>query len=173
MTTAAQTTPRHRLRAVLGAAVLGTTLLGGCAVFNPQQTDYAYQAADGVNVTFGDLDVRGLAVIADTKGAPGVLIGQLVNTSDDDLDVSLASEGSQPTQVTVPRHGSLSLGEDGESVTLSSVSAAPGDVLNVQVSTAATGQNIATVPVLPALGYYKDMTPAPAASPSASASASG
>lgn len=153
--------------------MLGTTLLGGCAVFNPQQTDYAYQAADGVNVTFGDLDVRGLAVIADSKGAPGVLIGQLVNTSNDDLDVSLASEGSQPTQVTVPRHGSLSLGGDGESVTLSSVAAAPGDVISIQVSTSATGQNVATVPVLPALGYYKDLTPAPEASPSASASASG
>lgn len=175
VTTAAQTTPRHRLRAVLGAAVLGTTLLGGCAVFSPVQTDYAYQAADGVNATFGDLDVRGLAVIADAKDAPGALIGQLVNTSDEDIDVSVSSEGSEPTQMTVPRHGTVSFGEEGEAVSLSSVGAAPGEVLEVQVATSATGQNVVTVPVLPPLGYYEGVTPAPAssASPSASASASG
>lgn len=172
MTNAASTAPRHRLRAVLGAAVLGTTLLGGCAVFSPQQTDYAYQAADGVNATFGDLDVRNIAVIADAKDAPGALVGQLVNTSDEDIDVSIASEGSQPIEVTVPRHGSLSLGEDGENATLSTVTSAPGDVLVVQVSTRATGQNVVSAPVLPALGYYKDVTPAPESSSSASPSAS-
>lgn len=173
MTTAAQTTTRHRLRAVLGAAVLGTTLLGGCAVFSPVQTDYAYQAADGVNATFGDLDVRNLAVVADAKDAPGALVGQLVNTSSEDLDVSLASEGGQPVEVTVPRHGSVSLGEDGESATLSTVPAAPGEVVTISVSTSGTGQNLLTTPVLPPVGYYEGVTPAPASSPSASASTSG
>lgn len=86
---------------------------------------------------------------------------RLVNTSDEDIDVSIASEGSQPIEVTVPRHGSLSLGEDGENATLSTVTSAPGDVLDVQVSTRATGQNVVSAPVLPALGYYKDVTPAP------------
>jgi len=169
VTTAAQTTPRHRLRAVLGAAVLGTTLLGGCAVFSPVQTDYAYQAADGVNASFGDLDVRNLAVVADAKDAPGALVGQLVNTSSEDIDVALASEGSQPVEVTVPRHGTVSLGEE-EPATLSTVPAAPGEVITLQVATSATGQNVLTTPVLPPLGYYEDATPAPAASPSASES---
>ena len=172
MTTAAQTTPRHRLRAVLGAAVLGTTLLGGCAVFSPVQTDYAYQAADGVNATFGDLDVRNLAVVADAKDAPGALVGQLVNTSTEDIDVSLSSEGSEPVEVTVPRHGTVSLGEDGESATLSTVPAAPGEVVTIAIATSGTGQNVLTTPVLPPLGYYEDFTPAPASSPSASPSAS-
>ena len=172
MTTAAQTTPRHRLRAVLGAAVLGSTLLGGCAVFSPVQTDYAYQAADGVNATFGDLDVRNLAVVADAKDAPGALVGQLVNTSTEDIDVSLSSEGSEPVEVTVPRHGTVSLGEGGESATLSTVPAAPGEVVTIAIATSGTGQNVLTTPVLPPLGYYEDFTPAPASSPSASPSAS-
>jgi hypothetical protein len=137
-------------------------------VFSPVQTDYAYQASDGVSATFGDLDVRGLAVIGESKDAAGVVIGQLVNTSSEDLTVSISSEGSEPTEVTVPRHGSVSLGEDGESVTLSKVAAAPGEVLEVQVATSATGQNLLTAPVLPALGYYEGVTPAPAASASSS-----
>lgn len=171
VTTAAQTTPRQRLRAALAAAVLGSTMLGGCAVFSPVQTDFAYQAADGVNATYGDLDVRGFAVIADAKGAPGAVIGQLVNASDEDIDVAISSEGSQPTRVTVPRHSSVSLSED-EAVTLSSVSVAPGDVLEVQVATPRTGQNVLTTPVLPALSYYEGLEPAPAASSSDSPSAS-
>lgn len=171
VTTAAQTTSRHRLRAALAGAVLGSTMLGGCAVFSPVQTDYAYQAADGVNATFGGLDVRGFAVIADAKDAPGAVIGQLVNTSDEDIDVAISSEGSQPAQVTVSRRSSLSLSE-GEGVVLSSVSVAPGDVLEVQIATRETGQNVLTAPVLPAQSYYEDLAPAPAASPSASASAS-
>lgn len=173
MTTAALTTSRHRLRAVLGAAVLGTTLLGGCAVFSPQQTDYAYQAADGVNASYGDLDVRGLAVIAEAKDAPGALIGQLVNTSDEDMDVSIVAEGSEPIEVRVPRHGVVSLGADGEEATLASVPAAPGGIVDVQISTQATGQNVIATPVLPRGGYYEDVTPAPASSPSASDASAG
>ena len=148
--------------------MLGSTLLGGCAVFSPVQTDFAYQASDGVNATFGELEVRGLAIVAKAKDSPGVVIGQLVNRGNDDLRVSLSSEGSQPTEVTVPRHGSVSLGGSGESVTFGSLPAGPGEVLDVQVATGATGQNVLAAPVLPALGYYADVTPAPEASPSAS-----
>lgn len=171
VTTAAQTTPRHRLRAALAAAVLGSTLLGGCAVFSPIQTDFAYQAADGVNATFGDLDVRNLAVIAEAKDAPGAVIGQLVNSSDEDIDVAISSEGSQPARVTVPRHSSLSL-DEGDGVVLSTVTVAPGDVLEVQVATPGTGQNVLSAPVLPAVSYYTGVAPASAASPSGSPSAS-
>lgn len=144
-------------------------------MFNPVQTDLAYQAADGVNATFGDLDVRGLAVIAKAKDAPGAVIGQLVNGTDEDIDVAIASQGSQPVRVTVARHSSLSLA-DGEGVTLSTVAAAPGDVLEVSIATAATGQNVLTAPVLPALSYYEGIEPAPAPapdSPSASPSTTG
>ncbi|MFC7491151.1 MULTISPECIES: hypothetical protein [unclassified Knoellia] len=173
MTTAPLTTPRHRLRAALAAAVLGTTLLGGCAVFSPVQTDYNYQAADGVNTTFGDLEVRGLLVVADAKDGQGTVVGQLVNTSNEDIEVAFASEGATGAEVTVPRRSSLSLGE--EPVTLSSVAAAPGDVLQLQMATPGTGQNVLTVPVLPSAAYYEEARPPGStgpASPSPSASES-
>ncbi|KGN34441.1 hypothetical protein N802_13495 [Knoellia sinensis KCTC 19936] len=178
MTTAALTTSRHRLRATLAAAVLGSTLLGGCAVFSPMQTDYAYQAADGVNATFGDLDVRGLVIVSDAKDAAGNLVGQLVNSSNEDLQVAFATEAGPGGQVTVPRRSSVNLGEE-EPLTLPKVGVNPGDVLQLQVATAGTGQNILTVPVLPSLAYYEDSRPpgssgpataTPSASPSASAS---
>lgn len=176
MTTAPVTTSRHRLRAALAAAALGTTLLGGCAVFSPVQSDVAYQAADGVNATFGDLDVRGVLVVSDAKDGAGNIVGQLVNTSNEDIDVAFASEGGAGPQVTVGRLSSLTLGE-GEAATLPKVTAAPGDVLQLQVTTAATGQNVVTVPVLPSLAYYEGDRPpgstgAPSSTPKASPSES-
>lgn len=164
MTTAPVTTPRQRLRATLAAAVLGTTLLGGCAVFSPVQTDEAYQASDGVNATFGSLDVRGLVVVSKAKDTAGNIVGQLVNTSNDDIQVAFASEGGAGGQVTVARYSSVSLGQQ-ESATLPKVMVNPGEVLQLQVTTAATGQNLVTVPVLPADAYYKDHAPSPSATP--------
>lgn len=177
MTTAALTTSRHRLRAALAAAALGSTLLGGCAVFSPVQTDYVYQPADGINASFGDLDLRGVLVVADAEGGPGSVVGQLVNNGTESVDVSIGTaDGPAPEPVTVEPGSSLSLGED-SSVTLASVPAAPGAVVPLQVSTPATGVNVVGVPVLPALDYYEDSKPstapsgsAPAASPSASPS---
>ncbi len=163
VTTAPVTTPRHRLRAALAAAALGTTLLGGCAVFSPVQTDVAYQASDGVDATFGDLDVRGVLVISDAKDGAGNIVGQLVNSSNEDIDVAFATDGGAGPQVKVPRRSSVTLGE-GESATLPKVTVSPGDVLQLQVITAATGQNVVTVPVLPAKGYYTDDKPSPSAS---------
>ena len=168
VTTALVTTPRQRLRATLAAAALGTTLLGGCAVFSPVQTDVAYQAADGVNATFGSLDVRGIVVVSEAKDAAGSIVGQLVNTGNEDIDVAFASEGGAGGQVSVPRHSSVTLG-DGESATLPKVTVAPGGVLQLQVATPETGQNVVIVPVLPATAYYKDSAPSPSTSPSASA----
>ena len=168
VTTAALTTPRHRLRAALAAAALGSTLLGGCAVMSPVQTDYVYQAADGVNATFGDLDLRGVLVIADAKDGPGSVVGQLVNNGDEDVEVTIGTAGGPGSPVTVERGSSLALGAE-SAVALSSVPAAPGDVVQLQVATQGTGQNIVTVPVLPALGYYEDSKPSAAPSESASA----
>ncbi|KGN36666.1 hypothetical protein N803_03830 [Knoellia subterranea KCTC 19937] len=171
------TTPRRRLRAALAAAAIGTTLLGGCAVFSPMQTDEDYQAADGVNATFGDLDVRGVVVVSNAKDSEGQIVGQLVNTSNEDIDVSFAADGGEGGQVTVDRHSSLALGDD-TALVLPKVGVAPGDVLQLQVTTAGTGVNVVQVPVLPATAYYESHKPAgapavtEAATPSASASAS-
>jgi hypothetical protein len=133
---------------------------------SPVQTNYVYQAADGVNATFGDLDLRGVLVIADAKDGPGSVVGQLVNNGDEAVEVTIGTAGGPGSPVTVERGASLALGAE-TSVALSSVPAAPGDVVQLQVATQGTGQNIVTVPVLPALGYYEDSKPsaAPSASP--------
>lgn len=169
MTNAALKPARRRLGATLAAAALGASMLGGCAVFSPQQTDINYQAADGVNATFGDLDLRGMVVVTDAKDAPGAIVGQLVNTGDEDLDVAFATEGSEGGTVKVPRHGSLELTKD-DAVPLSKVAAAPGDMIQVVVTTQSTGQNVVNVPVLPPVQYYEGIkgSPAPSASPTSS-----
>jgi len=144
-------------------------MLGGCAVLSPVQTDYDYQAADGVNATFGELDVRGLVVISEGKDKPGTVIGQLVNRGDEDLQVAFGTEQARTEPTTVPRHGSLTLGE-GKTVTLPSVPVAPGEVVQLRVAVPTTGENVLDVPVLPPTQYYSEDAPAPT-SPSASPSA--
>lgn len=175
VTTAALTTSRHRLRTALAAAALGTTLLGGCAVFSTVQTDQPYQPADGVNATFGELDLRGVLVVAETEDGPGTVVGQLVNNGPDDIMVTIGTTADAPMQapVTVERGSSFTLGEE-SSGRLASVPAAPGDVVQLQVSTQDTGQNVVTVPVLPPEGYYADVTPpsAPAVQPGSTPSPS-
>lgn len=171
MTTAAQMTSRRRFRATLAVAALGTALLSGCSEFSPQQTDYNYQAADGVNTTFGDLDLRGIVVVADAKDAPGAIVGQLVNTGSEDIKVSFAADGAAGGSVTVPRRGSLDLVKS-DPVSLPKVAVEPGAMIQLGVTTSATGQNVVLVPVLPPSFYYEGITPsvAPTGSPSATAS---
>lgn len=175
VTTAALTTSRHRLRTALAAAAVGTTLLGGCAVFSTVQTDQPYQAADGVNASFGELDLRGVLIVAETKDGPGTVVGQLVNNGSEDIEVTLGTTADAPMQapVTVERGSSFTLGEE-SSGQLASVPAGPGDVVQLRVSTRDTGQNVVTVPVLPAEGYYEDVTPpsAPATQPGSTPSPS-
>ena len=48
-------------------------LLTGCQIISPRQTDVMYAAADGVALDVGDVQLRNLVVVADTKGGPGTL----------------------------------------------------------------------------------------------------
>ena len=81
------------------------------------------------------------------------------------VDVTIGTAGGPaPAPISVEPGASLALGAE-TAVPLASVPAAPGDVVPLQVSTPGTGQNVVTVPVLPALGYYEGSKPS--VSPSA------
>lgn len=137
------------------AAVLATS---GCALMSPVQTDVDYQAADGVSLHLGDeLDVRGLVVVGATEAdQPGRLAGQFINGTDQAVAVSFAAEGSDKVTASVPARQAIDLAT-AEDLVLSSLPVKAGDLVKVTITTSGAGENILSVPVVAADGYYAEL----------------
>ena len=95
----------NRAASVLRASALAGTILlaSGCAsAFSPVQTDYAYDAGDGVPLSIVGLDLRDLAVVVPAKGETGIVVGQAVNRSTSAVDVTFAVEGAPGSRPPSP-----------------------------------------------------------------------
>ncbi len=150
----------NRAAAALSTVALaGAALLtAGCAAFSPVQTAVDYQPADGVKLSLDGLELRNLAVVAAEKGGPGTVIGQAVNSGTSAVDVTFGVEGASATaKAAVPANSGDTLSDSTSSVTIDGMPAGPGEVVQLQVTTAEAGQNLVTVPVLAASGYYEGL----------------
>lgn len=147
-------------RVVAALALAAALTTAGCSTMSPVQTDASYQAADGVNLTLGDnLDVRGLVLVgtADEDG-PGRLVGQFVNATAKEVEVTFGTQGSEPVSTSVPAGASINLADE-DGLTLDKIPGKAGDLVPVTVTTKTTGDNVLTVPVLLAQGPYEDFAP--------------
>jgi len=131
---------------------------------SPVQTAQNEQTADGVPVDLGAVQIRDLVVVAQDKGGPGVLVGQIVNNGTTSTTVSFAvASGTTTTSdivsTDVPAHGATTLSTGSAHVTLPAVSAAPGAIVQLQVHTADAGVNVVGVPVLLPTGLYSSESP--------------
>lgn len=155
-------TPRLRLRALV-AIVAGTTLLGGCQVISPRQTEVMYDAGDGVSANVGDLQLRNLLVVAEKDGGPGTVSAAVGNQSDKPVTITFATvDGGQAT-TEVPAHSTVNVSEGAEKVTLPAVKGAPGSMTELVIS-GPGGNAPVQVPVLPPTGYYEGLRPSAAPS---------
>ncbi len=145
-----------RATALAGAVLVAVS---GCAVLSPVQTDANYQPADGPRLDTGDLELRNLVVIAAEKGGDGILIGQAVNDSPQAVQVSFSVGGDTPANRTVPATSGAALSTPGSTVVLTAVPGAPGDVVDLTVTTPASGPSVVTVPILAPTGYYAQFAP--------------
>ena len=154
----------NRAASVLRASALaGTVLLAsGCAsAFSPVQTDYDYEAADGVRLSIVGLDLRDLAVVVPAEGGTGLVVGQAVNRSTSAVDVTFAVAGAPtPATVAVPASSGKTLSDATNGVEIPGIPEAPGATVQLTVTTDEAGANIVTVPVLPNTGYYSHLTAA-------------
>ena len=126
---------------------------------------------------FGDLDLRGVLVVADAKDGPGSVVGQLVNNGTEAVDVTIGTAGGPAPS---PSRSSPAPPWRSARTPPSRWPASPrlrATSCRSRSPRPGPAQNVVTVPVLPALGYYEDSKPsaapsgsAPAASPSASPS---
>ena len=94
----------NRAAAALRATALAGTILlaSGCAAFSPVQTDYDYDAADGVPLTIEGLDLRDLAVVVPAKGGTGIVVGQAINRTTSAVDVTFAVKPGHPPRRPSP-----------------------------------------------------------------------
>lgn len=145
--------------ALRASALAGAVLLAsGCAVFSPVQTDYDYDAADGVPLTIQGLDLRDLAVVVPAKGGTGIVVGQAVNRSTSAVDVTFAVTGAPtPATVAVPANSGKTLSDAATSIEIPGIPAAPGEMVELTVTTDQAGANVVKVPVLPNTGYYSNL----------------
>lgn len=147
-------------RVVAALALAAALTTAGCGTMSPVQTDHNYQAADGVNLNLGDnLDVRGLVLVGTAKAeGPGRLVGQLVNATADEVEVSFGAKGSEAVSTTVPAGASVNLADE-SGLTLSTIAGKAGDLVPVTITSKETGDSVLAVPVLLAKGYYEDFAP--------------
>ncbi len=159
-------TPRRRGLAAIGAAHAVAFALSGCAIFSPVQTDEQYIQADGVPLTITNVEFENLVVITQAKGAPGVLVGQAVNQTRDAIPVTFGIlGGSDPVTVSIAPAAGDGITAIPSNVDLGPVPVIPGAMVDVEISTPASGKSIVGVPVLPpdrdGADYYEGIAPGP------------
>lgn len=138
--------------------------LSACQVASPVTTDLSYDPADGVSVVLGDVRILDLLVVSEGGGAAGVVSGSVVNTSREEVTVSMAVQGEEgltdlsPT-VSVPPTTSVRVDGGGESgtgepVRVEAVETSAGRMVNLRISTSAGETASRRVPVLLPEGPY-------------------
>ena len=166
LTTARRPFTRHASALAVGVAVVAVT--AGCQVASPVQTDVTYIPADGVPVDVGQLAVRDLLFVSDGTG-PAVISGSAINLGEQPMTVTIAPQASQGS-ATTPSTSEVSLGpreqvnlaDKGLQVT--SLTAKPGTLVPVAVTSSTGGTAVADVPILSPAHAYATMTPSPTGS---------
>lgn len=172
---ARQYVKRAGATAAIAAAVLSAT---GCGYIHQQPTTIHYAASDGVHANVADAEFRNLMVIAKDKDSAGRLLGTIINSSDQELNVMI-SAGNATASVTVPANGKVQL--EKKETLLNPVGKAPGELLEDTKLAAGPQSTTANIPVLDGtLEEYKQYMPnlaetqsSHSASPSSSESSSG
>lgn len=153
----ARTAPRTAAALI---AVVVAAGLAGCSATNPITTQVSYNPSDGVATEIGDVRAGNVLILAAEEGAPGTVLGYLVNDGTRDVQVRLAVDGEQVLEDALPAGATMLLGPDHTDVVVDRVPAAPGDLVPITLSSSA-GSVTVSVPVLDAtLPQYADVVPA-------------
>jgi hypothetical protein len=146
------------------AAIGAGLALSGCQTQSPVQTQVPYNAADGVPVDLGAVQVRDLVVVGEGRDKTGVISASVSNSGGTEERIAFALPNASPVYATAPPHATVRLSES-QQVQLPSVPAAPGDVVTLTVQTASAPTAVVSVPVVPASSYYASLAATAAPSP--------
>lgn len=157
----------HLTRRALAASALALaslTAATGCTYTNAQQTAASYAPGAAAAVSLGTVHVAGLFVATDGEG-PASLVARIVNSGDDPVSVQIAGTGDSSSlsgTFDVEPATTYEVGPAGEqTVTASSFSTPPGQVVTMRVTAGSDSQELA-VPVLDGtLEQYAQYVPTP------------
>lgn len=148
-------------RATVGAAAVAL-LASGCAVFSPVTTNLQYDPADGVPATVGDLALRDLVLVGGDGEA--VVSGSAVNLGHETLTVQFTAiatdqqtEPAGGSEITLKPREQVDLATKG--LVLQGVTAKPGSIAGLGITSRTGGAVVVNVPVLRAVGAYATVTP--------------
>lgn len=163
MTTAPAFRARRRL-AVLTAALAGLGL-SGCQVNSPTTTLLRYAPADGIELDGDSVDVRDLLVISHGGGAPGVVLGSVVNQTTEPVTITISAAGTELSpQIEVGPRSAVRLdgqgGEEaGDPVSIPALDTPAGQSVEIRISTD-TETLAGNAPVLLPQGHYEQFADA-------------
>lgn len=159
---------RRPRRLVLAAATLGLAAAAtGCSYMNPVQTHEFYQSGDGaianIEAESGTVlvGVRN-AIVVVHEGGDAELRGSLVNYTTESTTVELTglAEGSTvfTASISVPAGETVELGsaEGEERVAVEGLDAAPGDIIDLSITSEGTTEEISLPITDTALDYYDE-----------------
>ena len=146
--------------ALVAAVMLGTA---GCTFITPQATDIEYNAADGVGLDVGGVQIRDALIIADESGRVGNFAAAVINTADSSQVLTLEYGpvgNSERTNIRVAAGETLTLGNDDvDPVLLVGLDTQPGAMLDVQFSVG-DDSTVVMLPVLDgSLPQYEHLVP--------------
>ncbi len=151
-----------RISCALSSAAL-VLAVSGCTAFSPIATEESYNPSDGVTIISGDVTINNTLLISD-DGETARLIGQVTNTGDEAVTVSIQVRGDEGTSFTgqIAADTAMALTDD---MVATGLGSEPGATVPVYVQAgSASGQEV-DVPVLNGdLEQYASLVPSPSAS---------
>jgi len=124
--------PKNRAQqAVAAGAVLVMLAVSGCNFIVEQSTTAPYAPSDGIVKDLGPVLLRNVLIVGSDDETAGRLIGTVVNTSDQPVDLSIEAGGAS-TSVTVDGQGEVRLeDETADDATLEGLDEVPGSMIAV------------------------------------------
>lgn len=134
-------------------------VLAACSTQSPTQTQEPYLPADGIPASIGAVQARDLLVVAQSKGATGVLSGSIINTGAQPVSVTFLTVADSQGSATGGTTIQLAAGQQQRitGVQFPNLQASPGALTGIVLKTTAGLKNV-DVPVLLPDGPYSSLT---------------
>lgn len=149
-------------------------VLAACSTQSPAQTQTPYLPADGIPASIGAVQARDLLVVAQSKGATGVLSGSIINTGAQPVSVTFLTVADSQGSATGGTTIQLAAGQQQRitGVQFPNLQASPGALTGIVLKTTAGLKNV-DVPVLLPDGPYSSLTATAGPSTATSTSTAG
>jgi hypothetical protein len=160
---------RARVAASAGLVAIAAIALAGCNFITPQATLQHYEPSDGLSARVGDVEVLNAMVLSE-DGESGNLLFSALNTSEDDIELTIQYEGDDgkvdlQVDLEAQQLTEVGFGDDGQ-LFLEAIGTRPGGLLPVYFQYGDKPGRQLLLPVLDGvLEQYEQYVPTPTPTP--------